>query len=302
MQWIQRLLRAGAIGLAIGGVLFVGIVTDNALHVQQRIPPRPQRADAIARQTGATWNGVQVTARDGARLDAWFFRPREPNGSAVLLLHGVGDTRLGTLGHAAFLLRSGFSVLTPDSRGHGASEGDLITYGLREATDVHAWSEWLFRDPEIKRLYGLGESLGAAILLQSLPKEPRFRAIVAECPFATFGEVSYDRMTQFSGMPKPVFWPVVHLGFSYARLRYGLDLSQASPAAAIRSTAVPVLLIHGTRDTNIPLRHSQELYALNPAATRLWEIQGADHVGGLSKDPELYAKTVVNWFVSHAGP
>lgn len=302
MQWLWRLLRAGVIGLAIGAVLFVGIVTDNALHVPERIRPRSESADAIARQIGATWYDIQVTAQDGTRLDAWFFKPREPNGSVVILLHGVGDKRLGVLGHAAFLLHSGFSVLTPDLRGHGASGGELITYGIREASDVHAWSDWLFQHQEIKHLYGLGESLGAAILLQSLPKEPRFRAIVAECPFATFEEISYDRMTQISGMPRPVFWPVVHLGFLYAQVRYGIDLWQASPAAAIRSTAVPVLLIHGTADTNIPMRHSQELHALNPTATRLWEIQGAEHVAGLLQDPELYAKTVVGWFVSHAGP
>jgi uncharacterized protein len=302
VQWLWRLLRAGVIGLVIGAVLSVGIVTDNALHVPGQIRLRHEAADAIARETGASWDEVQVTARDGARLDAWFFRPPKPNGSVAILLHGVGDTRLGVLSHAAYLLRSGFSVLTPDSRGHGASGGDLITYGIREASDVHIWSDWVFRDPEAKRLYGLGESLGAAIVLQSLPKEPRFRAVVAECPFATFEEISYDRMTQVLGLPKPVFWPAVHLGFLYARVRYGLDMWQASPAAAIRSTAVPVLLIHGTADTNIPLRNSQELHAVNPATTRLWEIQGAEHVAGLLRDPELYAKTVVSWFVSHPGP
>lgn len=297
-RWISRILTTGIIGLALGTVLSVAV----ALHSPNRVSPSPEEADAVARQTGATWTDAQVTARDGARLDAWFFRPREPNGSVAILLHGVSDTRRGVLGHAAFLLRSGFSVLTPDSRGHGASGGDLITYGLREAGDVHAWSDWLFRKPEVKRLYGLGESLGAAILLQSLPKEPRFRAIVAECPFATFEEVAYDRMARISRMPKPVFWPVVHLGFSYVRLRYGLDLWRASPAEAVRSTTVPILLIHGTADTHIPVNHSEQLHALNPAATRLWEIQGAEHVAGLSQDPELYAKTVVNWFVSHGGP
>jgi uncharacterized protein len=302
VRWIWRILRAGVIGAAIGAFLLVGIVMDNALHVPQRIRPRPETADGVARGIGATWDDVHVTARDGVVLDAWFFRPREANGSVVILLHGVADTRLGVLGHAAFLLRNGFSVLTPDSRGHGASGGDLITYGIREAPDVHSWADWLLQHPEIKRLYGLGESLGAAVLLQSLPQEPRFRAVVAECPFATFEEISYDRMAHIARVPKPVFWPVVHLGFFYARVRYGVDMWQASPAVAIRSTTVPILLIHGTADTNIPVRHSEELHALNPTATRLWEIKGAEHVAGLFQDPELYAKTVVGWFNSHGGP
>jgi fermentation-respiration switch protein FrsA (DUF1100 family) len=298
VRWTLRIVGAILIGVAIGAVLSVRA----AFHSQRRVQPNPETADAIARQTGATWNDVHITAPDGARLDAWFFRPLKPNGSVAILLHGVGDTRLGVTGQAAFLLRSGFSVLTPDSRGHGASGGDLITYGIREASDVHAWSDWLFQDSGRTRLYGLGESLGAAILLQSLPQEPRFRAIVAESPFAKFEEVAYDRMNQLSGLPKPVFWPVIHLGFLYVRVRYGLNMSQASPAAAIRSTTVPVLLIHGTADTNIPIRHSRELHALNPAATKLWEIQGGEHVAGLWRDPELYARTVVSWFNDHGGP
>jgi uncharacterized protein len=302
VRWIWRVLRAGAIGAAIGAFLLVGIVMDNALHVPQRIRPRHEEADAIARQTGATWDDVHVTARDGTNLDAWFFSPREAKGSVVILLHGVADTRLGVLGHAAFLLGNGFSVLTPDSRGHGASGGELITYGIREASDVHSWADWLFRHPETKRLYGLGESLGAAVLLQSLPKEPRFRAVVAESPFATFEGISYDRMAHIARMPKPAFWPAVHFGFFYARVRYGLDMWQASPADAIRATTVPILLIHGTADTNIPVRHSQELHALNPTATSLWEIQGAEHVAGLWTNPELYPTTVVGWFASHPGP
>ena len=42
-------------------------------------------------------------------------------------------------------------------------------------------------------LYGLGESLGAAILIESLPREPRFRAVVAECPFDSFEDIAYYR-------------------------------------------------------------------------------------------------------------
>ena len=49
--------------------------------------------------------------------------PARPNGAAAIVLHGVGDTRLGVLGQARFLLDAGYTVLTPDSRGHGASGG-----------------------------------------------------------------------------------------------------------------------------------------------------------------------------------
>jgi hypothetical protein len=51
-------------------------------------------------------------------------------------------TRAGMLAHAGYLLADGFTVLIPDSRGHGSSGGDIIAYGTREASDVHVWADW----------------------------------------------------------------------------------------------------------------------------------------------------------------
>lgn len=294
-----RLLLAVVIGLAVGGLLAILIVADGALHVPERIQPRLEAAASVAGETGAAWRDVQVTAADGVVLDGWLFTPPTPNDALVLLLHGVADTRMGMLGHAAFLLRSGFAVLLPDSRSHGASGGNLITYGVKEADDVRRWTDWAFREQRMRRLYGAGASMGASILLESLPKEPRFRAVVAECPFATFEEVSYARLRQISGLPRAPLWPVVKLGFLYTRLRYRVDLRQASPANALRSTNIPVLLIHGTADENIPFRHSQELHDANPAATKLWAVEGAGHVEALSRNPDAYRRAVVDWFDFH---
>jgi hypothetical protein len=85
----------------------------------------------------------------------------------------VAGTRTGTLSTSGFLLRAGFTVLTPDCGGHGGSGGSLINYGVQEVGGVHAWADWIFERRPIERLYGWGASVGAAILLESLPVEPR---------------------------------------------------------------------------------------------------------------------------------
>ena len=289
------MLAAAAIGVLAGMV----VVADNALHVPNRIAPSSSVATALGRETGSSWDSAQVTAQDGVKLDAWIFTPHSPNGGAVILLHGVADSRLGMTAHAAFLLRSGFTVLLPDVRGHGTSGGRITTYGVKEAEDVHRWAGWLLQTRGVQRLYGLGQSMGAAILLESLRTEPRFRAIVADCPFATFEEVAYDRLHQISRLPEPVFWPVIRVGFLYADLRYGVNLERASPLMAIRSSRTPVLLIHGTRDANIPPRHSQELAAANPQSTQLWLVENAGHVESLSVAGKAYERRVVDWLESH---
>jgi fermentation-respiration switch protein FrsA (DUF1100 family) len=285
--------------LAVCGMAGSVVVANGALHVYVKPLPDDALAQSVANSTRAGWQAAEVTATDGVVLRGWLFTPRTANGSAVILLHGVGDTRRGVLNHANYLLNAGFTVLAPDSRGHGASEGAYISYGVKEAGDVHAWGNWLFANTPIQRLYGMGESMGAAIILQSLASEPRLRAVVAECPYATFREVAYDRLSTPAFPPHFSLWPIIQTGFIYARLRYGVDLHLASPLAAVRATHVPVLLIHGTADTNIPCRNSEELHAANPAATTLWLVKGATHVKALAMDPELYIGRVTGWFRDH---
>jgi dipeptidyl aminopeptidase/acylaminoacyl peptidase len=295
MRRAIRLVIAALIVLTAGSCF----LADNALHVWDHSIVKGSWADTIAHQTGSSWQPSQVTADDGARLEAWLFTPRQPNGAAVILMHGVGDTRMGMTGHAPFLLRAGYTVLLPDSRGHGTSGGGIITYGVREAGDIHRWADALLRQPGITRLYGLGQSLGAAILLESLPREPRFRALVADCSFVTFEEIAFDRLAQHGLASYAAAWPVINLGFVYARARYGINLWHASPAEALRATRTPVLLIHGAGDDNIPPRHSRQLHAANPATTELWEVPKAGHVASLVTQPEAYERRVVAWFDTH---
>lgn len=164
---------------------------------------------------------------------------------------------------------------------------------------MHTWADWLLKHTGTVKLYGLGESMGAAILLESLRVEPRFRAVVAECPFATFEEIAFDRLAQLSRFPRFLLWPLVYGGQLYAQVRCGLDLRQASPGAAVARIQVPILLIHGDRDVNIPPRHSRELHAINPRATTLWEVPGATHVAASVAAPEEYVQRVVGWFEGH---
>jgi dipeptidyl aminopeptidase/acylaminoacyl peptidase len=119
-------------------------------------------------------------------------------------------------------------------------------------------------------MFGLGESMGAAQLLQSLPKESRFCAVVAESPFATFREVAYARFgRQFHTGPwvgRTFFRPAVDVGSLYVRFHYGMNMEAASPERAVIGTKIPVLLIHGMQDTNIPPYHSDLIQANNPSS------------------------------------
>lgn len=246
---------------------------------------------------------VQITAADGASLSAWYLRPLHANGRDVLLLHGVQDNREGVAGFTPMLLDRGYGVLLPDSRAHGESGGELATYGLLESDDVHRWVDWLYGKQRSKCVYGFGESMGAAVVLDSLTAEDRFCAVMAQSPFASFRSVAYERAALYLRAPSWVGRTLLRLpvevGMLYAKARYGLDFDNDNPADAVGRSSTPVLLIHGTKDINILPHHSELIAARYPSHVVLWEVPGAIHCGASTVAPRMFWTKVLAWFDSH---
>src|SRR5580700_5247762 len=232
---------------AIAGIF----VADGTLHPARRpiTAEEENTARTIAHQLNSDLADVSITTPDAITLRAWIIHPPSGNGDAVVLLHGLADNRVGMTGYAQLLLTRGFAVLLPDARAHGASGGQLATYGLLERSDIHQWFDFLVSRDQPRCIFGFGESMGAAELLQSLAVETPFCAVAAESSFSTFREIAYDRMGQpFHLGPwlgRIFLRPVVEFAFLYARWKYSLDMQQVSPEETVATTHVPVFLIHG---------------------------------------------------------
>lgn len=281
----------------VGGIY----LADGTLHPARRPLTENEAANFgdYARTLDANLTEVSLTTPDGVTLRGWEVHPRHDNGDAVLLLHGLGDNRVGMTGYAQLLLAHGFTVLLPDSRAHGVSGGALATYGLLERGDIHQWVDYLNARDHPRCVFGFAESMGAAQLLQSLETHPQLCAVAAESPFANFREIAYDRMGQpFHLGPwvgRTILRPLIEIAFLRARWKYHLDMQQISPEDSVAATTIPVLLIHGQVDSNIPVRHSRLIHARNPA-TQLWEVPAADHCGAISTSPQEFEHRLLSWF------
>ena len=301
----RRVIRIVVVWYAVFCAILAIFLGELAFHPQRiRIKER-QSAEGTATRFGATLRDVSVVARDGSHLQGWFARPAKANGDAVILFHGVGDNREGMMGFAELFLSSGFVVLVPDSRAQGESGGDFPTYGLKESDDVHRWFEWLLTQQRPRCTFGMGESMGAAILLQSVEKENRFCAVIAESSFASFRQIAYVRVGQFfhtgAWLGRVALRPAVELAFLYGRATRGINLADASPERSVVGSRVPVLLIHGLADDNIPPQESEEIRAHNPADIVLWEVPNAGHCGAVNAAAQEFAMRVLGWVTSHAG-
>jgi fermentation-respiration switch protein FrsA (DUF1100 family) len=139
----RRLIRIALVLLLFPPLLAaaVGWLSGPAfLHPIRRelTPDLIREADASFAFTGATREDFEVTAPDGVLLRGWKVRPKNPNGSWILVFHGVADNRVGVIGQSEFLLRAGYSIVMMDARAHGASGGPIATYGWLERNDTRA--------------------------------------------------------------------------------------------------------------------------------------------------------------------
>ena len=299
---LSRIIAASVVGILAVSVLGAILLCEVALRLGRKPLTEKTRvlAERGARQLGAEMHEVQIASFDGAQLSAWFFRPQQSGGDTVILLHGHADNRAGMLGFVPMLLHHQYNILVPDARAHGESGGDIATYGLYESRDLSHWLDWLSSQSNQGCVYALGESMGAGILLQTLSNESRFCAAVAESPYASFREVAYDRLSQKFGMEPGVgrflFAPLVSEAFLYAKLRYGIDFDQEKPGESVASTHVPILLIHGTEDFNIPLRHCEVILKNHSGVMEFWQVPGAGHTGAFGREPQEFERRVTDWF------
>jgi len=272
-------------------------LAEQSLHLPKR--PISQAAIERARKLGA--RDVEINSFDGTRLRGWYFVSNQGTGKVAILLHGQGDNRTSPLGFVPFLLAHGYDVLTPDSREHGLSNGDIATYGLLESQDVHQWEKWVVAERHPSRIVGLGESMGGAILLQSLKGDSILSAAVAECSFASFREIAYDRLGQILSLgplfAKTALRPTIEVGLLWAQMRYDQPLGKIAPKQSVENVRIPILLIHGDHDTNIPPEHSREIAAHN-LNIAVWIVPGAGHTGAYKTAPAEFEQKVLSVFES----
>jgi hypothetical protein len=303
----RKIILACFIAYLLFSILAGIVIAEMSLKLH-RLPLRHRQAIAAAVRSDfkTELQDVEITAADGAALKGWFVHPRDYNGNAVILLHGITDNREGVAGYGRLLLQHGYAVLLPDARRHGESGGELATYGVKESDDIHRWVSWIYAHDSPQCIYGFGESYGAALMLQSLAVENRYCAVAVESPFSTAREMSYERVSGplhlgpwfGKSLGRPAIWSAV----LYAHVRYGINLLQPSPLDAVAHSSIPVLLIHGGEDGNIAPRHSQLIAAAAPGHTELWLVPHAGHTMAWAAAHHEFETRLLGWFASHIYP
>jgi uncharacterized protein len=261
-------------------------------------PGMISEAEDVFRAAGATREDFELSAADGAVLRGWIGRPGVANGDWVLLFHGVADNRAGMVSYASFLLRNGYGIVAMDSRAQGESDGAIATFGWKERYDVRAILDSLSARERPRKIFLLGESMGASIALQAAAVDDRIDGVVAEDAFRNLREVAYD----YAGLHwnpwlgKTLFRPAVIFAVRAADREGDFRAEDVSPEKAVAARAFPVLLICGGADRIVPCRHARSIFDVAAGPRELWVVPEAGHTQAYGMEPAEFERRVLEFF------
>lgn len=275
----------GAAMLTLGG-------TATLAHILTR--PRHLRA-IPAQQIDETIEEITFLSEDGLRLCGWYLPHSAPR-DVIVICHGFAMNRHELLDIARSLRVRGHAVLLFDFRGHGTSDGARTTIGYHEAGDIIAAIGYLQARPELAGLpLGVaGISMGGAATLLAAAREPRIAAIAADSSFAALSETAAGSLRQLSRWLRyPVGPLIIRFGELLTRVKIGIN----RPIDAIATLAPrPVLLIHDTEDTFIPVRNAYALYEAATGPKELWVRRGRGHASLWALCPDEYVERLDSFF------
>ena len=239
---------------------------------------------------------IFITASDGKKLFGRYYHLKD-NAPTEILFHGYRSHpyRDCSGGHA-LARKMGFNTLVVDQRAHGISEGNTITFGIKERFDCLAWIHYLNgRFPDTPIILS-GLSMGAATVLMSADLElpPNVCCIIADSPYSSPLDIIM-KVCKDEGYPAAICRPFLHLGaMLFGRFR----LSDCAAKHAVRSAKVPILLIHGEDDRFVPCEMSLEIAANCASRVEVATFPAAGHGLSYLIDPVRYEKTVCRFLCS----
>lgn len=257
-----------------------------------------EKGDATQAELELPWLEARIESPRGYPLAVRALGGEEP--CVAIFHHGVGWSWLGMLRYIRMFRELGWTVVAFDARGHGASGGGRPSYGIYERGDLGAVVDWaLGRFPYSGGLVLVGESMGAAAVLQYAPLDRRVDAFVADCSFSSAVD-ELDHRLKRSFVPFPLRLLVVRAADILCRRREGFSLFDASPETAVLETDAPMLFVHGLDDDYVPWRMSVAMVerrrrALPDAITQLRLVPGARHARSASVDPAGYATCLASF-------
>jgi fermentation-respiration switch protein FrsA (DUF1100 family) len=243
LKWIALFFAAGYLGLA--ALMFF------AQRALMYFPETVCTAPAAAGFPQA--EEVVLDTADGERVIVWHVPPRGEQ-PVVLYFHGNGGALQHRVPRFRKLVADGIGLVALSYRGYAGSTGRPSETGL--IIDARAAYDFAASRYPAARIALWGESLGTGVAVALAAEKPVAR-VMLDAPFTSTVDVA-----------SAVYW------FLPVRV---LMKDPFRSDERIGKVAAPVLIMHGERDTIVPIAFGERLYAMITAHKRFERFPEGGH-------------------------
>ena len=196
----------------------------------------------------------KLATADGETIIVWHIPPRDETRPVIVYFHGNGGALNLRVQRFARLAAEGFGIVGVSYRGYGGSSGTPTEQGL--IADGIAAYEFAAKLYTPARIALWGESLGSGVAVAVAAEAPVGKVIL-ESPFTSAADV---------GAAIYFFLPV--------RL---LMKDQFRSDLRIATVKAPVLILHGERDSVVPIGFGERLFAMISGKKQFARFPGGEH-------------------------
>ncbi len=228
---------------------------------------------------------VEITSKDGYKLKGSYIN--QGSSLCVLVVHGYRNDKNYMLSQVKQFVRLGYDVMAIDLRGHGESDGSFIGLGVYDCQDIQLWIEYIKDMNKSRHIVLYGVSMGAVSLLNH--SYDNVLCVVSDS--------SYDDLYHLYHHHSMIH-PLIER-FIISTLRFTVlyknhyDIYQSSPITNIINTKTPILYIHGTYDSIVPIEHMYNLYNQTSSKKEYYIVR--ERHGECFKDKKYFKK--ISYFI-----
>lgn len=293
-RWLValRLIGFGVFSLVLISLVLMVVKNYQGMLVETR--PTPSHVK-IPKNLSFDVEEIHFPSEGELDIAGWFVAPQ--NNATIILLHGYGGNRTGSIWYAEVLTEAGYGVLMYDERASGESEGQYRSFGWEDAADVDAALVYLENrsDVDLTNIGIAGCSMGGQIALQGAAYYPQIDAVWADGP----------SVIRAVDSPPPHNW-AQGLGYISTFIidwMYEWYLKIEAPPAMVEIIANiaprPVMLIAGGESLSYFGSEEPRMYFYAKHAgenAEVWVIEEAYHCDGPQRRPEEYSDRMVEFF------
>lgn len=285
-------VTAGSVAYFVNYAL---VRTPDKAEKKKKDPDYGGHADMV--KAGIQWfldqkpERVSIMSEDGLQLAAYYLPAEGESNKALILMHGYRARELADFsGLYQFYHEQGYHLLVPRQRSHSGCDGKYITMGVKERFDCRLWAEYMnSRLGKDCNLYLSGISMGCATVLMATAPEvglpENVRGIIADCGYTSAYDIFSHVLRDDFRLPEH---PLLDLTEKVAQKKAGFGYRDVSIPEVMKECRIPILFIHGEKDTFVPTHMSIDNYLSCNAPKELLIVPDAVHATASFENPGLY--------------